>query len=126
MTYSLKTSEDYLKLPYSRVLIPEEEGGYSAQILEFPGCFAEGETPSETYENLENAALGWIQSMLDLGRTIPEPREFQQHSGRILVRLPKSLHRKVAEFAKSDGTSINQFVVAALSQEVGYKKAANK
>ena len=43
-----RTAKDYLKEPYSRVLVPESDGTYSADILEFPGCFAEGKTPNET------------------------------------------------------------------------------
>ncbi|KKM61029.1 hypothetical protein LCGC14_1535950, partial [marine sediment metagenome] len=47
----MKSSEqqaiEILRKPYARVLIPDESGGYFAKILEFPGCYAEGETPNE-------------------------------------------------------------------------------
>ena len=58
---------------YSRVLIPDENGGYSARMREFPGCFAEGETADEAIRNLESAAESWLLACLDMGQTIPEP-----------------------------------------------------
>ena len=55
-----KKPEDYLKEPYSRVLLPEEDGRFSAEILEFPGCFAQGDNPGEAFDNLEMTAKSWI------------------------------------------------------------------
>ena len=54
-----------MRLPYPRVLIPEAEGGFSAQILGFPGCFAQGETAEETARNLESAAESWLEAVQD-------------------------------------------------------------
>jgi hypothetical protein len=40
-----KSIQEYLREPYARILIPDALGGYSADIfLDFPGCFAQGET----------------------------------------------------------------------------------
>lgn len=64
----------YLREPYSRVITPNKESGiYTAQILEFPGCIAEGDTIQEAYERLEAAALSWIQAATDLGQEVPRP-----------------------------------------------------
>jgi antitoxin HicB len=62
-----------LARPYSRVLVPDETGGYSARMLEFPGCFAEGETADEALQNLESAAESWLLACLDQDFPIPEP-----------------------------------------------------
>lgn len=114
-----KSIEDYLKKPYARILIPDETGGYSAEILEFPGCFAEGETADEAMQALERAADSWIQAALDQGQAIPQPSISHGYSGRIALRLPKSLHRKVAQCAERDATSINQFILSAIATKVG-------
>ncbi len=34
------------------------------------------------------------------------------------LRLPDSLHRKIKEFAKSEGISINQFITSAISEKI--------
>lgn len=38
------------------------------------------------------------------------------YNGRILVRLPKSLHRQLAEEAKDEGVSLNQYMLYKLSR----------
>jgi hypothetical protein len=45
----------------------------------------------------------------------------RDHSGRLLVRMPKSLHAELARTAERDGTSLNAFIVAALSGAVGWR-----
>ena len=113
-------AREYLKEPYSRVLIPDvETGTYTAKIAEFPGCIAQGDTPEEAYRNLEAAAESWIEELLDMGQQVPEPAVNNQYSGRIALRLPKSLHRKAAQLAEREGTSLNQFLVAAIAEQVG-------
>jgi antitoxin HicB len=114
-----KTPEEYLKEPYSRVLIPDEGGGYSAEMLEFPGCFAEGQTSDEAMQALERAAESWIQAALDQGQEIPQPFINQGYGGKVALRLPRSFHRKAVQFAERDGTSLNQFLVSAIAARIG-------
>ena len=112
--------ETIMARPYGRVLIPDSEsGGFTARILEFPGCIAEGDSTEEALQNLEKAASGWIEAALDLGQEIPVPRVENEYSGKFLLRMPKSLHRQIAELAEQEGTSLNQFIVAALAEKAG-------
>jgi predicted RNase H-like HicB family nuclease len=120
MNGSPDTPRDYLKKPYARVLTPDADyGGYTAEILEFPGCVTEGDTPHEALENLEEAAEGWIEAALSMGQDIPEPSDAQGYGGRVALRLPRSLHRRAMQLAERDGTSLNQFLVAAIAERVG-------
>lgn len=115
-----KSAAEILKRPYSRILIPEAEGGFSAEILEFPGCFAEGETAHEAVQNLEAAALSWVEAAQAQGLSIPEPTGAQEDaSGRFVLRVPRALHQRAVRLARRDGVSLNQFVVAALAERVG-------
>lgn len=114
-----KEPKYYLKEPYSRVLIPNEDGTYSAEILEFPGCFAEGNTADEAIRNLEAAAESWVEVSLAQGLEIPEPAMNQGYGGKIALRLPRSLHRRATQMAERDGTSLNQFLVSAIAARIG-------
>lgn len=114
---------DYLRRPYRRSLIPDVEvGGFTALIDEFPGCIAEGETPEEAYSILEEVAHAWIESALSLGQRIPDPQAENEFSGRFALRLPKSVHRDAAAEAERDGTSLNQFILAAVAEKIGERK----
>lgn len=109
----------YLRRPYARIIIPDDGGRYAAQILEFPGCFSDGESPEEAYSNLEEAAENWIESARAQGFPVPPPFATQGYSGTISLRLPKSIHRRAAELAQRDGVSLNQFLVGAIAHRLG-------
>lgn len=63
-----KRAKELLLLPYVRVLVPEEDGGFSAAIPEFPGCFADGNSAKEAARNLERAAYSWLRALLEGGK----------------------------------------------------------
>lgn len=44
--------------------------------------------------------------------------EIEGYSGRILVRIPKSLHRQLALDAKREGISLNQYALYKLSRNL--------
>ena len=113
------TIADYLKQPYARTIFPEPDGTFRAEIQEFPGCIAIGDTAPEALTTLEEIAESWLEAALAHGQSIPEPFENLDFSGRLVLRLPKSMHKKAARAAERDGVSLNQFIVAALSEQVG-------
>jgi len=110
---------EYLKHPYGRVVVPETDGTFRAEIIEFPGCIATGDTAAEALSNLESVADSWLQATAAKGLRIPEPIESSEYSGKLVVRLPKSLHKKAAHAASRDGVSLNQFIVSCISEQVG-------
>lgn len=71
---SSELADELLKKPYARVMVPQEAGGFHAEMLEFPGCFACGDTLDEAYAALERAAHSWLVAVLDSGQSVPSPR----------------------------------------------------
>lgn len=116
-----KSVNDYMTAPYTRVLIPDVESGtFTAEILELAGCRSQGSSPDEAYTNLDAAAGDWLAAAIESGQHIPEPLTTPRgYSGNVALRLPKSLHRRAAQYAHRDGVSLNQFIVAALAESVG-------
>jgi RNA polymerase sigma-B factor len=57
----------------------------------------------------------------------PEPRSAQKpkngHSGRLLLRMPHSLHAELAEAAEREDVSLNQFITNTLAAAVRWQKA---
>ena len=110
---------EILDKPYTRILIRNEDGSYTAQILEFPGCVAEGDTPDEAMSDLDKAASSWIEVAVKQNEAVPEPLTSYGYSGKINLRLPKSIHKQAARFAKRDDVSLNQFFASAIAARVG-------
>lgn len=122
LTTQLKNNaQKYLRKRYVRRLEPDEDGGFVASIQEFPGLVAEGETPDEAYAKLDRAAESWLEVALAHGQHIKEPVDFDGCSGKVALRMPRSLHRQAAELAELEGTSLNQFLVTAIAHYVGGK-----
>jgi predicted RNase H-like HicB family nuclease len=115
---------DILKRPYARVLTPEPDGQYTAEIMEFANCVASGDSATSALSNLEDVAVDWIAAALEQGQDIPEPMDSVDYSGRLVLRMPKGLHRRAALFAEREGTSLNQFIVTSLAEAVGEKARA--
>lgn len=116
----------YLSEPYSRVLVPDPSGGYFVEILEFPGCFSQGDTAEEAINNLREAMEGWIAAALDAGQSIPSPAASRGYSGHIALRMPKSLHREAVRRAELEGVSLNQYLVTAIEAHVAGQGVADE
>lgn len=121
-----KKTKDILSKPYARRLVPDESGGFVASIHEFPGCFAEGETSDEALENLEDAATAWLESAIATGYPVRDPVSFYGCSGKIALRIPRGLHKQVAELSELEECSVNQLLVTAISEYVGGTRAFSK
>ncbi|WP_241716930.1 type II toxin-antitoxin system HicB family antitoxin [Sulfoacidibacillus ferrooxidans] len=53
------------------VIFEKEEEGYSVSVPSLPGCFTQGDTLDEATRMAKDAIQGHIESLLQLGRTIP-------------------------------------------------------
>jgi antitoxin HicB len=107
-----------LQRPYSKVLSGSPEEGFLAEVPELPGCFTAGETEVEALDLLRDAMAGWFESALARDLPIPEPttNDRTRHTGRVLVRMPPLLHRRLAREAREQGVSLNQWIVTLLAQ----------
>ena len=112
----MPSSNEFLKKNYRMVLFRDEENDLIAEAPELPGCVADGSTPDEAVQNLREAMKSWISSRLEAGLQVPEPSGTEAFSGRILVRLPKYLHKRLADQAREQGSSLNQYLVSILSE----------
>lgn len=118
-----KSLEYYLSLDYPveiRRIDDSLGGGYVASIpsLGSQAFVGDGETPQEAYENLQAAKKEIFEDYLKEGIPIPEPiheSEYEGYSGKLVVRMPRELHARLAHAAKRNDTSLNQFIVYALS-----------
>lgn len=92
------------------------EGGYIAYFPELKGCITCGETVEKAAANAIDAKREWLSAAIEDGVEIPYPEAAEKYSGQFKLRLPKSLHKQLAEAAGRDGISMNQYCVYLLSQ----------
>jgi predicted RNase H-like HicB family nuclease/plasmid stability protein len=112
------TVQDYLKLPYHVVIthrVDESGDYYFATVQEMDGCMSDGATPEAAAKNIREAMELWIDGKLDGGYSVPEPFKDLSYSGKFVLRLPKSLHAKLAMEAAQEGVSLNQYALYRLS-----------
>lgn len=90
-----------------------EDDCFIASLPALDGCVTHGSSEEEALNNASEAAQLWLDSAHRLGHTIPKPTD--QYSGRMTIRLPTSLHQRIAEEAEREGVSINQWVLTKLA-----------
>lgn len=67
-------------------------------------------------QNAKDAKREWIRAALEEGIEIYEPDSLENYSGQFKLRIPRSLHRSLAEHSQREGISMNQYCVYLLSK----------
>jgi antitoxin HicB len=115
----------YVELPYHITLVQDGErdgGKWIAAAEELPDCTSRGDTAEDAIAGLKDAMAAWIAAALREGRDIPEPRSEATHSGRLLLRMPRTLHAALTKAAERENVSLNQFITDSLASVVGWRR----
>ena len=111
----MRTIEDYMAMPYRMEIVEDsDEGGFVASYPDLPGCISCGETVEAAAANAQDAKRAWLEAAMEDG--IREPDSLDDYSGQFKLRIPKSLHRSLAEHSQREGISMNQYCVYLLSR----------
>ena len=106
----------YLGLSYPFRASADPDGGYVITFPDLPGCMTQVEDAAEIGPAAEAARRLWIMTEYEDGERIPMPSYPEEYSGKFNLRLPRSLHRRLAELADREGVSLNQCVVSLLAE----------
>ena len=98
----------------------EEDGSWTLLVPSLPGLVVVGESIGEAWGELPEVIDLWIEAAQGQGLTVPLPDADSDvsHSGKFMVRMPKTLHSAIARRADAEGISINLFCVTALTDAV--------
>lgn len=95
---------------------------YEARVSELADIHEYADTPQEAYalalDTIETAAEMYAEQ----GRALPLPitaREVDDFSGRVTLRMAKSLHALVTTAADAEGVSINHYMNTVLAYHIG-------
>ena len=118
---------------YSHVVSPIDSadgGGFMFTMPDIPGVVADGTTELEAIVDGREAFIATISAMVDMGQEIPVPAfsadDFTpaSASGKVLARLPRSMHMQLTARAKTEGVSLNSLVLAFIAEGLGRRSAA--
>jgi len=116
---------------YTITIRKEEDDGeilYVGRVAEFPNISAF----EDTFEATRSLVIDSIQTLKKIADEaqvdfpFPYPAPSDEFSGRVTLRLPKSLHAKVSRMAAQDDISVNQYLVAAVATYVGETDGISK
>ena len=113
----MKRNLNYLKISYRMEIVEDlDEGGFVVSYPDLPGCITSGETIETAVQNALDAKRAWLEAAIEEGIAIYEPDSLEDYSGQFKLRIPRSLHRSLAEHSQREGVSMNQYCVYLLSK----------
>lgn len=73
--------------------------------------------PEESPDSIDLEMIAAAQKENDdTAVTLEQAKAWLEYSGKLNIRIPKSLHYRLAELAKEDGVSLNQYILYKLAQ----------
>ena len=102
----------------------EEDQEYMATCPAFPGLSAFGASEEEALTEAKIALAGFIETCEANNIPLPEPEDRASFSGKLQLRLLRSLHRIAAKLAELEGVSLNTYIADALRTRVTGEQVA--
>ena len=129
-----KVDPAYTFEAYSHVVSPidlADGGGFMFTMPDIPGVVADGATELDAIADGREAFMTTVSSMADMGQEVPAPafsvEDFTpaSASGKVLARLPRSMHMQLTARAKTEGVSLNSLVLAFIAEGLGRRSSAH-
>ncbi|WP_020502276.1 type II toxin-antitoxin system HicB family antitoxin [Sciscionella marina] len=98
-----------------RVSWSAEDEEYVGSCVELPSLSWLADTQQGALSGVEQAVAEAIEDMLATGEEVPPPLAERRYSGRFNVRVPESLHRRLAMEAAEQDISLNRLISDRLS-----------
>ena len=110
-----------------REFVFEGEALFEARVKELPDVREYAESAQEAYELAIDTIETGAAIFAETNRPFPPPSSPRdEFSGRVTLRLSKSMHRALASVAEDEGVSLNQQLVTALTRYLGARTAPGK
>jgi predicted RNase H-like HicB family nuclease len=118
---------------YSHVVSPipaSEGGGFMFTMPDIPGVLADGATELEAIADGREAFLATVSALVDMGQAVPAPvfhtADFTpaSASGKVLARIPRSMHLQLTARAKTEGVSLNALLLSFIAEGLGRRNVA--
>ncbi len=98
-----------------RITWSEEDREFVGLCTEFPGLSWLADTPEAALAGVRRLVADVLSDMKKNREEIPAPLSKRKFSGKLMVRIPPEVHRRIAETAAEEGVSINRLISSRLS-----------
>ncbi len=88
----------------------QEDEAFVARAAEFPSLATHGDTLENALREIKTVVKFVLQDLEETGEFVPEPFGKRSFSGRLVLRMPEYLHRKLALESMQQGVSLNQLL----------------
>lgn len=98
-----------------RVMWSEEDKEYVGLCAEFPSLSWLAKSPEAALKGIRKTVNNVLKDMKKSREKIPEPLSSRRFSGKLMVRIPPEVHRKLALEAEEENISLNRLISAKLA-----------
>lgn len=122
----------YINLPYkAEIEFEPKEGVWIASHPELGkgSCYAIADTPEEAIAQLKDDKKELLEILFKEGKSIPEPKfekEEELPSGQFILRIPRTLHKRIKDQADIEGVSLNHFLSSLIAENFSQKEQLSK
>jgi antitoxin HicB len=115
-------NEQAISLYHAQVnaLSEQDGGGFEALFPQIArSVVGYGETRLEAVHDLLSAVPAYLQVLNETQQSLPSPetrRSWEEFSGKFNVRVPKTLHARLAQLADQQSVSLNSLVLSLLAE----------
>lgn len=109
----------------------EQHEFWAVESTELKGCVAQGEALDEALAEFKINEQEWLETAKEVGIPIPKQciQKINDYSGKLSLRIPKTIHRELTEVAQKEGVStnalINSYIAKGIGNWMGEKKVVN-
>jgi predicted HicB family RNase H-like nuclease len=98
-----------------RVTWSAEDNEHVGLCAEFPSLSWLAPSPEKALSGIRRVVAEVVDDLKASGEPVPDALAEKTYSGRLLVRIPASVHRTLATEAAEQGISLNRLVSAKLT-----------
>ena len=103
------------------------ERQYIVKYIDFETVIGGGDTIEEAIEEAEGNLEFYLEYCEEHNIEVPEPsiHDYELYSGKVTLRMSKSLHQKVNDRARREGVSINSLLNEAIAEYIERKNVVS-
>ena len=96
---------------------------YVAKYYDFDNVIGVGDTIADAIKEAEDNLEVYLDFCNEKGITVPKPSryDYNDYSGKVTLRMSKTMHKKADELAKKEGVSLNSLLNEAIISYVTCK-----